>query len=284
MRYGRGIWAITASVVLATALSGARATDAKFPDWEGQWARTEGAQFDPSKPPGLPQKPPLTAEYQAIWEAYLRESDAGGQNYNPQARCIPGGMPRMMIAYQPLEFIVTPATTFVVVSGRNEFRRIYTDGRDWPHNVAPSLSGYSIGHWSDDGGDGRYTMLEAETRNFRGPRLIDASGIPLDQDNQTVVKERIHLDKADANVLRDDITVVDNALTRPWTVTRSYHRVRNPTWVEDVCDEGNQWVFIGGETYMRGPGGLLMPTAKDEPPPDLKYFKKPEAPPKAQAQ
>jgi hypothetical protein len=272
MRHRCAIRTATVAVVLASGIVGAYADNTKYPDWEGQWERTEGAQFDPSKPPGLPQQPPLTAEYQAIWEANLRESRAGGQNYNPQARCIPGGMPRMMIAYQPLEFIIKPATTYVAVSGRNEFRRIYTDGRDWPNNVAPTLSGYSIGKWRDDDGAGRYDVLEAETKNLRGPRLIDATGIPVHQDNQTVVKERIHLDKSDPNVLRDEITVVDDAFTRPWTVMRSYHRQRNPTWVEDVCEEGNQWLFIGGETYMRGPNGLLMPAAKGEPPPDLKYF------------
>jgi hypothetical protein len=273
MRHRCAIRTATTAAVLASAIVAARADAAAYPDWEGQWERTEGGQFDPSKPPGLPQRPPLTEEYQAIWEANLRESAAGGQNYNPQARCMPGGMPRMMIAYQPLEFIITPATTFVVVSGRNEFRHIYTDRRAWPSSVAPSFSGYSIGKWLDEEG-GRPDVLEVETRDLRGPRVIDASGIPVHEDNQTVVKERIHLDDADANVLRDDVTVIDHALMQPWSVTRSYHRRRNPTWVEDVCPEGNQWLFIGGETYMKGPDGLLMPAAKGEPPPDLKYFKR----------
>jgi hypothetical protein len=273
---GRALCAASATVVLAAAIVSAHAADAmKYPDWEGQWERTEGAQWDPSKPEGLPQKPPLNAEYQAIWEAYLRESKAGGQNYNPQARCMPGGMPRMMIAYQPLEFIVTPAATFVVVSGRNEFRRIYTDGRDWPNDVMPSYAGYSIGRWDEDG-DGRYNVLEVETRDMKGPRLMDASGIPTHVDNQTVVKERIFLDKTDANVLHDEVTTIDDAFTRSWTVTRTYHRQRNPIWVQDVCEEGNRWVFIGGETYMKGPNDMLMPTRKDEPPPDLKYFEKSE--------
>jgi hypothetical protein len=35
-----------------------------------------------------------------------------------------------------------------------------------------------------------------ETRNLKGPGSFDASGIPLHEDNQTVVKERIYLDKA----------------------------------------------------------------------------------------
>jgi hypothetical protein len=259
--------------MLAAAIAGAHAAaDKKYPDWEGQWERIGGGQFDPSKPPGHGQQPPLTAEYQSVWEANLKEGQAGGQNYNPQARCIPGGMPRMMIAYQPLEFIITPATTYVAVSGRNEFRRIYTDGRDRPNNVSPSLSGYSIGKWAGEDGDGRYDVLEVETRDLRGPRLIDAEGIPVHQDNQTVVTERIHLDKSNPDLLSDEITTFDHALTRPWTVTRRYRRLLNPTWVEDVCTEDNRWVFIGGETYMKGAGDVLMPAKENQPPPNLKYF------------
>jgi hypothetical protein len=37
------------------------------------------------------------------------------------------------------------------------------------------------------------------------------------RDNQSVFKERIFLDKANANLLHDEITVIDHALTRPWT-------------------------------------------------------------------
>jgi hypothetical protein len=91
-----------------------------------------------------------------------------------------------------------------------------------------------------------------------------------------VVKERIFLDKADPDLLHDEITTIDHAFTEPWTVLRTYHRQRNPIWVQDVCEEGNRWVFIGGETYMKGPADMLMPTRKDEPPPDLKYFEKSE--------
>src|SRR5262245_56265521 len=60
---------------------------AKFPDWKGQWVRTgAGGQYDPSKPAGRGQQPPLTPEYQAIWEANIAEGRSGGQYYNPQVR------------------------------------------------------------------------------------------------------------------------------------------------------------------------------------------------------
>jgi len=44
----------------------------------------------------------------------------------------------------------------------------------------------------------------------------------LHRDNQTVVKEKLYHDKADRNILRNEITTIDNALTRPWTANRFY--------------------------------------------------------------
>src|SRR5580704_9189161 len=87
----------TVAIVLTTGVAGAQPT-AKYPDWAGAWERIGGGSYDPSKPVGRAQQPPLTAEYQAIWERNLAEEAAGGQEYNTQAHCLPGGMPRMMIA------------------------------------------------------------------------------------------------------------------------------------------------------------------------------------------
>jgi hypothetical protein len=274
MRDRCSIRALALSAALCTGIPAAQAfDDSKYPDWKGQWVRIGGgAQYDPGKPPGRGQQPPLTPEYQAIWEKNLAEAAAGGQNYNTQVHCLPGGMPRMMMVYEPMEIIITPEITYVAITFNNEFRRIYTDGRDWPKNVEPSFSGYSLGQWIDAEGRGRYDTLVVEMRELKGPRIFDPSGIPLHEDNQTVVKERISLDNANPDLLRDEVTTIDHALTRPWTVTRNYRRQRNPVWVEHICVESNQYVFIGKETYLVGGDGLLMPLRKDQPPPDLRHF------------
>ena len=54
-----GVLALVA--VLAMAATSAEAfDDAKYPDWGGQWRRPRGlaTQWDPTRPPGLAQKPP----------------------------------------------------------------------------------------------------------------------------------------------------------------------------------------------------------------------------------
>src|ERR1700730_12705274 len=215
-----GSFVLMAAILMET--FGTRAQDeAKYPDWKGAWVRLDdlaGGSFEPSKRPGRAQQPPLTAEYQAVWEANMAERANGGQYYNTQVRCLPGGMPRMMIAYQPMEVIITAEVTHIHIGFFSEHRRIYTDGRAWPTAITPTFSGYSIGRWVDEDGDGRTGVLEVETRGLKGPRIFDPSGIPLHKDNQTVVRERMFLDQANANLLRDEITTFDHALTRPWTV------------------------------------------------------------------
>ena len=46
--------------------------------------------------------------------------------------------------------------------------------------------------------------------------------------------------------------------------------------VEHGNSKGNMHVGIGKENYFLSADGNLMPTKKDQPPPDLKYFKQPQ--------
>src|SRR5438309_3876936 len=97
------------------------------------------------------------------------------------------------LIYATMGFVVTPETTHILIEHIHDSRRIHTDGRDWPDDMAsnPMFRGYSIGKWVDEDGAGRYHTLIVETRGLKGPRTYDASGIPFHADGQTVIKERI---------------------------------------------------------------------------------------------
>ena len=96
--------------------------------------------------------------------------------------------------------------------------------------------------------------------------------MPLHEDNQTVIRERIALDRADKNLLHNEVTVEDHALTRPWTIHRVYRRDPDPLWDFVDCAENNPHVLVGNESYMISADGLLMPTKRGQPAPDLRYF------------
>jgi len=180
-----------------------------------------------------------------------------------------------MNVYGEMEIVLLPEVTHVLLNHNSGYhRRIYTDGRDWPKEVELSFQGYSIGKWIDEDGDGRFDVLEVETRHFKGPRALDPTGLPVHADNQSIVKERIYFNKTDPKLLHDEITLIDNAFTRPWTVLKSYRRDprRYPIHVEQDCSGTTANILIGKELYYLSADRKLMPTRRDQPPPDLRYF------------
>jgi hypothetical protein len=275
----RSTFAILCFATALTLIDGARAQEKKFPDWKGEWTtivpRLPGQQlrFDPSKPYGRGQQAPLTEEYNKIWEENLVEQAAGGQGlFLEHASCLPAGMPTMMSAGTH-EYIITPETTYIAVGV--DLRRVFTDGRPWPTDLEATYQGFSIGQWIDEDGDGVYDVLEVETRGpFKGTRTYDSTGLPLHFDNDSTFKERIFLDRNNPNILHDVITVFDRALTRPWTVDKTYRRgtKKYPNWSRFTCLEGTGYVTIGKEFYLVGGDGSLMPTRKGQLPPEMKYF------------
>ena len=255
----QGSAAITVAVSLAAALTmtvgstASAADDAKYPNWKGQWLRQE---------------------YLKVLQDSIADQANGGLGNDPTAQCFAAGMPRMM-TYEAQEYVITPEVTYILLGGDDHLRRVHTDGRNWPANINPTYQGYSIGRWIDEDGDGTYDVLEVETRGpFRGPRAYDASGLPLHLDNESAFKEKFYIDKADPNLLHDVITVIDRALTQPWTVDKTFRRSTEaqPDWPEHYCHVTNNRVVLGGETYRLDDERILMPTRKDQPPPDLQYF------------
>src|SRR4030081_2517486 len=125
-----------ATVVLTTTLAMGVTASAqelsKYPDWKGAWARFAirglGGQpsFDQTKPWGRGQQAPLTPEYQKVLEDSIADQARGGQGNNfDRARCMPTGMPHM-ITFGPLEFVVTPDTTYILIG--TQAPRLHTDG------------------------------------------------------------------------------------------------------------------------------------------------------------
>ena len=276
MRYRNSFWAAAVATALFATPSVAQVVDfGKYPNFKGQWVR-EG---NPNNWRALAGPAPLTPEYQKRWDAITQDLKDGGPGNWPSTFCIPAGMPAMMSFYDPAEIIVMPQITYVLISHNDDsYRRIYTDGRAWPADPERTFAGYSIGRWIDEDGDGKYDVLEVETRFLRLPRGYDTSGLPFHSDGQTIIKERIYLDKADRNTLYDEITVIDNALTRPWGKVQKVVR-KNPReeWLSETCPLDNTWVKIGKDTYvLNSDDGKLMPAWKDQPPPDLNYFKQPQ--------
>jgi hypothetical protein len=280
----RSLILIGALTALSFMLTAAQAFDeSKYPDWKGQWVRERnpvvgGGQppFDPARPVGLGQQAPLTPEYQARLLDSLKDQAEGGQGNWQTVNCFPVGMPGVMTLYRAMQILIMPDTTYIIIPHvGNTVRRIFTDGRDWPKDIEPAFDGYSLGKWTDTDSVGRFDTLQVETRHLRGPRAYDPSGMPFHDDNETVVTERIYLDKSNPNLMHNEMTVFDHALTRPWSVHKKYERdpkSLRPVWYEDICAEGQAQMRVGKERYYLSADGYLMPVKKGQAPPDTRYF------------
>src|SRR5262249_22725305 len=104
----------------------------KYPDWKGQWrgvlrVGTFGGQpsFDPTKPWGKGQQAPLTPEYEAILETNLKSQEQGSFFDWRGANCLGFGMPLIAYGFQPIQFILPPETTYMLVDCVEHTLRIY---------------------------------------------------------------------------------------------------------------------------------------------------------------
>jgi hypothetical protein len=257
--------AIALAALCFAAQAGAQSGEGapRFPDWSGQWHRIGSLNWPPE---GYAEAgpPPLTDEYMAVYERYRALQREGIPAGDPPATCLPPGMPRVMKMSFPMELIITPATTYIYAEWSSQFRRVYTDGRDWPDFILPSFNGYSIGRWHDENGDGVYDLLEIETRGIGGPRSFDSTGAPLHVNDSTIVHEQLR--RIDDNTLENRITTVDDALTRPWTINQRYRRETGEIiWTEYVCTENNRHILLGEEWYFIDADGSLQPTRPGQP-------------------
>ena len=181
---------VFAAALLPGLAAAAALPDSSYPDLRGQWERVGIPNWRPAG------TPPLTPANEAAYQANRADMEHGGAGGVISQYCFPQGMPMMMNLYDPMEVVITPEVTYILISHVNDsYRRIYTDGWGWPgaDEFVPTYAGYSIGKWLDEDGNGRYDALEIETRHLLNPRVYDASGLPFAKDGNTVIKERIYL-------------------------------------------------------------------------------------------
>ena len=177
--YRRMICAIIVAAVVALPIGQARSDEPQFPNWKGQWAgfRVLGVTiplnlgWDPTKAFGIDRQAPLTDQYQAVFRKSIMDQSAGGVGNFPSMLCYPQGMPAVMMAYQPLEFVATSDVTYILIDNIDHTRRIFTDGRGWPHEIEPTFLGYSIGKWIDEDGMAATTCWRSRLEDLKDPGL-----------------------------------------------------------------------------------------------------------------
>ena len=223
-----------------------------IPIGKGQWvggaamrapASPASRPIDPTKPPGRGQQAPLTPEYQAIYEASLADQATAARAPGARTAACRPACPRMMTAIRPIEFVVTAGTYLYPDRAHPQPPpHLHRRPRLARRMIEPASLGYSIGKWLDEKGDGRFDVLEVETRGIQ--RSAARSIQPACRSTRTTRRSSRSASistQTIPDILRDDITTIDHALTRPWSVTKTYTRDpgRKPVWRELICAEGN---------------------------------------------
>ena len=202
---------------------------AKLPDFTGVWEQTFGGGGRGAAGRGRAGGPPAGPQLTPAYAAKRQAMAAKGAEDKDTANCLPPGMPGIMGQPYPMEFLLTPGQVTIVIEAYSQVRHIYTDGRPLPEDPEERFFGTSIGHWENG-------TLVAETAGF-SPLTELAPNVP--HSDKMKIVERFRL--TDPDTMSIETTITDpEALTAPFTSTRTLRRHRAWTIAEYICEENNR--------------------------------------------
>lgn len=189
------------------------------------------------------QEPPLKPEAKKLYDQRKAAKRAGKLDFDPAAKCISPGVPRLMFLPYALEFLQRPQELNVLSAWNQQHRHVDLTGKALEPAYGMYL-GTSSGRWEGE-------TLVVETINLKEEALLDASGLPGSGELRVV--ERYTL-QANGQQLKNVITIEDGLnYTRPWQTQVSYRRLPDSQRLfEDVCldrvDKGEPAIATSGST------------------------------------
>jgi hypothetical protein len=201
-----------------------RAQDGR-PDLSGIWRANP--KFNNNLAVDLqPGDVPLTPPSAAVLE---ERRDTLGKD-DPQARCLPPGVPRHAAVPFPFRILQLPGLVVILYEYGTTFRQIFTDGRELPKDPNPTWMGYSVGKWEGD-------TLVVETIGFNGKTWLDDLGHPTSERLRVIERFR----RRDFGHMDVGITIDDSqTYTRPWSMTMDLRLAPDTELLEFVCNENNR--------------------------------------------
>jgi hypothetical protein len=196
------------------------------PDLSGMWQ--SNFKFNTNLSADLkPDAVPMTSWAQALYKERL----ANNSKDDPEAYCLPAGVPRATAAGGlPSRIVQTPDMIVILQESKTMFRQIYLDGRTLQKDPQPTWMGYSTGTWEGD-------VLVVRTVGFNEQTWLDDVGHPHSEALRVTERYR----RPDYGHLFIDITVEDEkAYSRPWTVTEDLRLDPEGDLIEYVCNENER--------------------------------------------
>ena len=145
----------------------------------------------------------------------------------PTERCLPHGIPDAMLTRTlPFKIIQHPGVTIILFEEFNNWRQVFTDGRDLPVDPQPAWVGYSVGAWDGD-------TFVIRTSGFNDRSWLDAGGTPHTDALKTT--ERIR--RTDFGHMEIEFTFDDpKTFTKPWSASVKFNLLPDTDLLEFHCD------------------------------------------------
>ncbi len=185
--------------------------------------------------PGAPERRAVEKVVDVPFQPWARQiydqRIADLQKDDPEARCLPPGIPRLYQTPFPFQiFQLTDRVLFVFEGGAHFWRAVYTDGRPHPKDPNPTWLGDSIGHWEGD-------TLVVDTIGFNDRSWLDQDGHPHTEALHTVER----FERTDEAMLHYQVTIEDPKRLHQTLDDELHHSVgrRSGEPMEYVCNEDN---------------------------------------------
>ena len=168
------------------------------------------------------------------WAKALYDERAAGKFWReePDANCLPQGVPKVLLAPAPWQIVQTPKVVFFIHEAFNLWWQAFMDGRQFvPHpDVAPTWHGYSTAKWDGD-------TLVVESGGFNGRVWLDQLGKPSTEALHVTTKFR----RKDFGHMDIGITIDDaKAYTKPFTVRVNQRLMVDQEMIEFICNENER--------------------------------------------
>jgi hypothetical protein len=145
---------------------------------------------------------------------------------DPAARCLPPGVPRIMLQARPFQIVEAPnRILFLFEGGAHVWRQIWMDGRAHAKDPNPDWLGDSIGHWEGN-------TLVVDSVGFNDKTWLDDFG-----HSHT---ERLHvietLTRTSPQTMKYDAVLDDpGANIQSWTTSSTFSFRPKGRLAEDIC-------------------------------------------------
>ena len=149
---------------------------------------------------------------------------------DPEARCLPVGVPRYMFDPYAFQVIQMPEQVVFLFEGDNYPWRIIRINSTHPKDLSPTWMGDAVGHYEGD-------TLVVDVIGFNDKAWLDQAGHP-----QT---EKLHLTerytRTDSLTLKYEVTIDDpGAYSKPWTTSNTVRWRPGMELMEYVCHENEK--------------------------------------------